>query len=341
LSSAPASYRAVLLNDTAFAAHHGCRRVGAAIRQGLAKHGIAITASSPAGAAWYDDPDMLHELKAADLIVVNGEGTIHHGAEAGARLLRVLDHPARRGRPVAFLNMLWQDNPADWAQQVVGADLVSVRDRRSQQVLEAAGVEAVSAPDFSFYLPIPERGQQRHTERVAFGDSVSRSVSKELYGAYKAAASAKCYLPIRASLRHEPASQRASLKRRFDNLRHDVKARLRRALDGGEMTAPDADSYLSALAACTFHITGRYHAVCFSIATATPFHAVSSNSHKIEALLDDVGVDPGRIRPTVQGATGSPPTPFTESESKAIAAWNTMARSKIDDVFSAVAKLAR
>jgi polysaccharide pyruvyl transferase WcaK-like protein len=339
LSSAPASYRAVLLNDTAFAAHHGCRRVGAAIRHGLAKHGIVITASTLAGAVWDEDPDMLHALKAADLVVVNGEGTIHHGAEAGARLLRLLDHPVRQGRPVAFLNMLWQDNPAEWARQLTRADLVSVRDRRSQQVLGEAGIEAVFAPDFSFYLPVPERGQERHAARVAFGDSVSKSVSKELHDAYKAAAIPKCYLPIRASVRHEPASHRASLKHRFDNLRHDVKARLRRALDGGEMTAPDADSYLSALGTCAFHITGRYHAVCFSISTATPFHAVASNSHKIEALLDDVGLDPGRIRGAVQDATGSPPTPFSSRESESIAAWNATARSRIDGVFSAAAEL--
>ncbi len=114
---------------------------------------------------------------------------------------------------------------------------------------------------------------------------------------------------------------------------------MQRALDSGQMMAPDADTYLSTLMGCASHITGRYHAVCFSIATATPFRALSSNSHKIEALLDDVGLDPRHISPTVADAAGSPIMPFSDGERERITAWNAMARASIDAVFSAVAGL--
>ncbi len=38
-------------------------------------------------------------------------------------------------------------------------------------------------------------------------------------------------------------------------------------------------------------VTGRYHAICFAINSMTPFIAISSNSHKIEGLMEDIGLN--------------------------------------------------
>src|SRR3712207_8038261 len=41
----------------------------------------------------------LASLRASQVVVINGEGTLHDGAPLGARLLSVLDHPAAEGKP--------------------------------------------------------------------------------------------------------------------------------------------------------------------------------------------------------------------------------------------------
>jgi polysaccharide pyruvyl transferase WcaK-like protein len=58
----------------------------------------------------------------------------------------------------------------------------------------------------------------------------------------------------------------------------------------------DADAYLAELSARDMVVTGRFHAVCLAILTRTPFVAVKSNSWKIETLLRDIGLNPGRVR---------------------------------------------
>jgi hypothetical protein len=102
---------AVLINDTSSANHHGCRRVVATIRSSLAIRGIDIIASSPIGAAWGKDAALEAALRSAHLLVVNGEGTLHHGAPEGERLLLAVDHAAALGKPVALINTIYQDNP--------------------------------------------------------------------------------------------------------------------------------------------------------------------------------------------------------------------------------------
>jgi hypothetical protein len=51
---------------------------------------------------------------------------------------------------------------------------------------------------------------------------------------------------------------------------------------------PTPADYASYLSAHELVLAGRYHAVCFCLATRTPFVAVESNTPKISSLLSDV-----------------------------------------------------
>lgn len=325
--------RAILLNDTSTAAHHGSRYVVAAIREQLASRNTEIMASAAVGADWEQDDAIIEALKFADLIVVNGEGTLHHGAAAGRRLLRILEHPLRGNIPVVFINMLWQENPSDWEELLKRAALIAVRDTRSQRSLAANGVQAAFCPDLSFSHAWPVRSAQYQKSYVAFGDSVYPDVSRALWDAYRDYLGPKQYLPIRARKRHESIYRNISIRQRFDNIRHEMRGFLRSFADPSFFMARDTVEYLTRLSAAEFHVTGRYHAVCLSIVVGVPFVAVASNSHKIEALIDDVGLNRRRVVKEASNALSWEVREFSKSEILNIEKWRELALQSASEMF--------
>ena len=105
------SLNAVILNDTRGDNHFGCFRVMRMIEANLAVRGINVIANSIVRTDWEKNRSFLEAMAKSDLVVINGEGTLHHGSRHGERLLKVVDHPARAGKPVVLVNALYQDNP--------------------------------------------------------------------------------------------------------------------------------------------------------------------------------------------------------------------------------------
>jgi polysaccharide pyruvyl transferase WcaK-like protein len=51
------------------------------------------------------------------------------------------------------------------------------------------------------------------------------------------------------------------------------------------------ESYIKKIACLKYIIVGRYHSLCFTLKTFTPFYSLKSNSHKIESMLKDIGIN--------------------------------------------------
>lgn len=306
----------------------------AAIREQLALRKIDVVASAFVGADWENDAAIIEALPDVDLIVVNGEGTLHHGAAAGRRLLRVIEHPLRRHVPVVFINMLWQDNPPEWDALLKRADLVSVRDTHSQRGLALKDIRSNFCPDFSFSHTWPEALPSQRGNCVAYGDSIYPEVTKELRKAYELCAGPKIYLPIRSRKRHESIHRNLTIGQRVDNIRHKVRGVARSIADPGYLTVEDTDQYLSLLSNARFHITGRYHAACLSVVAGVPFATLASNSIKIEALIDDIGLDRRRLIKSASAEIEAGIREFSEQEISNIEKWRVTAMQKTADLFN-------
>ena len=70
--------KAVLINDTRTEGHHGCNLVIENIIYLLKNRNINIIDYSNCNSCWYQNKKFLNNFNKADLIIVNGEGTIHH-----------------------------------------------------------------------------------------------------------------------------------------------------------------------------------------------------------------------------------------------------------------------
>lgn len=325
--------RVVILNDTSGRSHHGCARVMRLMVEGLERQGLQIIARSPARHDWARDDAFLVQLKQADLIVINGEGTLHHGRPAGQRLLEVTRHPNARA-PVAVINALWQENPADWAVMLGKCALVSARDSQSLAAMQAAGVEARLVPDLSLTGGAVLQSGSR--QGLIVGDSVRLSTRRLLaLTAKRLRARALVPTKTRHSVLFRLPVMGALLSAAYNGVWPYATPPL--------MLAAGEPAYLAALGGAQMHLTGRFHAICLSIVTRTPFLAVGSNSWKIEALLADAGLPADRLIPldALPGLSEAAlDRPFSGVETQGIAAFLTRAMTEAETLFADLAALA-
>ncbi len=286
--------KAVLINDTRVDRHHGCTSVIGTIDSLCAANGITITARGPAHCDWRADAALTAAIDAADCVIVNGEGTIHHDRPAGKMLLAVGEYARQRGKRACLINATWQANSADSLRLLESFDIVTVRESASEAELVAHGFSPRRIPDLALYHR-PEQAQQR--SGVAYCDSVQGPKALALYRRMWALGAEP--LPI-VQLSHAPMEMLRWL-RRYDPsalaLLRPAHARdaLRASWQDYRAQVADRDAFTARVAEKELIVTGRFHMMIFALGASTPLLAVGSNTHKIEATLHDAGLEAWRM----------------------------------------------
>lgn len=132
--------RVVLYNDTSLInSHFGPQLVMQAAREKLAERGVRIIASMHRDASPADNRAVLQQ---ADLVIVNGEGSIHHGK------CRHLVEIAKDYR-AALINCVYEENPPD--DVLSKFRYIAARESKSARHLQACGAAQVEVvPDLMF-----------------------------------------------------------------------------------------------------------------------------------------------------------------------------------------------
>jgi hypothetical protein len=140
---------AVLINDTSTKPHIGCRLVVARIIQMAADVGIRVTATSSVHTDWRRHDDLLREMRSANIVIVNGEGTLHHSV-AAARALAAVGPFCRDAQvPAVLVNSVYQDNDESIAESCRAFDRIYVRESRSAASARAQNLRAEVVPDLT------------------------------------------------------------------------------------------------------------------------------------------------------------------------------------------------
>lgn len=257
----------------------------------MEKRGWQCSGSLPVSAQAQHLKQHRNAIAEANLIVVNGEGSLHHNSRNTNRLFEIMGLLCKK-RPIVLLNALWQDNdPEQWRPLLSQFSAVFTRDRRSQAQLVAMGIEAGYAPDLTFYNYPDYSNSQR--SRYMITDSVLKEWDEKALSICQA--DPEC--EFRTLLTRKPSFSRGSrdwgrqLKSAlypwlFERVNTNVPARykvLAKATNNG-------DEFLQSLASYRGVCAARYHALCFALQQQVPMLLVSSNSHKSEALIEEVGL---------------------------------------------------
>jgi hypothetical protein len=115
-------------NDTRSASHAGCHAVCRSLDAALAGvPGLTVTTRQMTGDLFVDPS----AFEAADVIFINGEGTIHHSAKGALLLLEVIQTAKEAGKPVLLVNALFQQYEAPSPDILANLALLTVREPRS------------------------------------------------------------------------------------------------------------------------------------------------------------------------------------------------------------------
>ena len=100
---------AFLINDTRNECHHGCSRVMENLEGALGNYGVNIIGTMPVGCSLEDVPNGPDNITKSDLVIVNGEGSLHHDKPCIESIFSAAKYAIGQGKRVFLINALWQD----------------------------------------------------------------------------------------------------------------------------------------------------------------------------------------------------------------------------------------
>lgn len=325
----------VVVNDTRIDRHHGCGRVMRTLLGLAADRGLEVIGAAPAHGDWRADPGFMRAFERARLVIVNGEGTLHHDRPAGALLLEAGAAARARGVPAALINASWQANSPGLAARLADFALIAVREGRSAAEVRAAGFDCRRVPDLSLYETVRPAGVR---QGIGFTDSVVRELVPALESARRRVGGVP--VPIQYG-GGRLAWVRQALGRQ--DLGHPARLAVlagARLASYGARSADDT-AYMERIAGLEMLVTGRFHAATFALAAGTPLLALDSNTHKIAALIEDAGLDPDRVITPAELARLDPqPRRWRPAEAENLDAYLADGRKATDSLFADLAVLA-
>lgn len=256
--------RVLLANDTGLAGHMGCSGVsdGHARMLGRAGHRVVhrlfrgslqrhdAARDEDVVCSLTSDDMVMQMVRDVDAVVVNGEGTMHHGA--GRPWLGLLAVAQRLGRASLLVNAVFQET-AGFDETLGRLDDFTVRESRSAAHARDRGLRPRVVPDS--YLAARFTPAERPVTGVVVTDwHGQRTDVQEVVQAYRRK-HACAFLPLRTT-------------------------------DADAQWA----GFPHALQAASVVVTARHHGVYAALVAGRPFVALPSNSHKIEGTLEDLGV---------------------------------------------------
>jgi polysaccharide pyruvyl transferase WcaK-like protein len=299
---------AVILNFTANRYHWGCYGTAIEIYDTLIERGYVVTyfsvadthnrAPTPGTIEQFDDVDffrsfaprnaaLLAALEECDVVVVNGEGTLH-GLSGGPINLLYAMHVAARflRKPVHLINHSFYPSggvapaePADTLYSLVARHMRRIvsREAHSTGVLKRLGFDPLEGFDC---LPryIARHDLAAHQPGgylcVAGGVEVGDKTARQMAGAVARVAGAATPVLFLTGARSSPAAEDETVFRQM----REVLPRLER------VEAAGIDEWVATIAHADCLISGRFHHTVAALAVGTPVVATDSNTPKLEGI---------------------------------------------------------
>ena len=289
-----------IVNDTRYDNHHGCLTVIRNLENAMRTRGWSCGGALPVGAKPSDINRYLGARRSPDLVIVNGEGSLHDEGRNCRRLLAVC-HELQKKYPVVLVNALWENVTDPLAGKVLrGFRSVYTRDRQSQQEIVDLDVDAGCAPDLTFLsYPSFNRDSFEGSGRYLCTDSVVRSWSDSAYQ-YCSASDELDYLTMftptvthkRGISGYVKSAKNVIYPRLYSKTSLRVPPKYR-ALTS--MAFDDTYDLLVKMQEYDAICVARFHALCFAIQQGIPFLVADTNSRKSISLLAELGMPEDRF----------------------------------------------
>jgi len=298
--------KATLLNDTSASNHYGCQIVIENIYKAASHAGIEIIHAVPVKADWQVERH-LAAIRQSDIVLVNGEGTLHSAKPAARTLASVAKYCKSSGKKCYLFNTVYENNDEEIANLVREFDKVFVREGLSKENLLSVGIDAVVVPDMVFYNSCRfKKDLQPRGRFVVYGASAIKDIGRMLYTA-SLSRPGSVFLTLSADVDSKKnGTSLSSINRIKKNAATKLSLSsyvflVRRLFRLGwvdyipsEFSTKNIDELVELLVSANYVVTGFFHMTCFCVMAGVPFFALPSNTSKIQGMLGDIGL-PGRL----------------------------------------------
>jgi hypothetical protein len=311
--------KAVLINKTDDLGHHGCTLVNRQIDNLARGAGIEVVAKLPLHSDW----NVLAPA-AFDAVIVNGEGTLHSNSQGARRIAEIPAWAEGRGAPAHLINSVYQGNSPAITEAVARFHTICVRDQMSAAELADAGIVASVIPDLSLTWQVEPAS-------LSGKPHVNGSTIKETRNSLHALANRELpYLPILAQPPRESSRlSKYRIKRLVSYIAPFALWRHRHAIPDFDVFTDYLRHHVSGI------ITGRFHMMTMALCLEIPVVAVSSNTRKMEALFEEIGLEQ-RLASSVQN-TPQLLKPYSSDDLKKIRLFRQRAVTRAREHFSLIA----
>ena len=341
--------KAIIFNDTSYDYHLGCEIVIKNLKYLLEKNNITVIGTSKVGECWFENQELLKKIETADLLIVNGEGTIHSNNEKGVWLLKVSEYAKKRNKKSVLINSIFQNNNKSFKKYLDYFDIISVRESLSHNELKLINVNSEIVPDLTFYSQFSINDKIKKNVDILFGDCVNIDKANNnlkysrqyLNSSYISILHNK--IIISRSLKIMDILRLIKNKIKFNFNKFKFKYLNHYFINSYQYRyygKNNIKQYLRKLVSSKIHISGRFHSICLSLISFTPFLAQSSNTFKIQGLLNDIGLRDRFIEDhQISLKLIEKNSFFEKSEKDKITEYSFNAKIKIDNLFNKIANL--
>ncbi len=296
-----------ILNDTRTNLHHGCEVVMNNLYSLIQKNNPDARFSKLCTGQTISEEKWHELLEDVDVVIINGEGTLHDAAPFGEFLLKLGQIAKQKNKKVFLVNSTWENNPSAWNELINEFDGLYVRDQKSLVTLKTQHPHCEYAADLTFYST--HQAHQSNTSestsairpQVIVNDSVYSHVSDALFNYAK-----KHQLDYHPITRELPLSSDAigyNPKKMKKLKQYKLLSQLtfglyqpRRYYQDFDYCIDDTAAFKQKMLDSDLVITGRYHCLCFCLQMQIPVLIVASNTSKTQNLLSDAGLRDRHIK---------------------------------------------
>ena len=279
--------KVAIFNDTRSDQNHlGCGLVMDQLESFFNKINANVVFRWPVGQDWRKIIHTLPLKGDIDLVVVNGEGTMHGGsANSRAFALAQVAEMARSrlSAPSTLINASLFDNDAQFFKELSKFSSVWVRDTASQKLAAEKGVHTFYCPDLTLSYDFPAS-----FERIFAG--VTDSVKHRCDFALRRFAAVNKIDYVSMVCPNIGFSNAVKICK-FGAVKSAIRSWHREHKFGRLLHFNNIADFAIWVSTRKFVLTGRYHTVTICMATRTPFAYVESNTPKISALCEDAGIE--------------------------------------------------
>lgn len=314
--------RAVLINTTDEIGHHGCTLVNRQIDHYCNQVGINIVERLSLNQDWDNVADF-------DMALVNGEGSLHSSSKAAKRIIQVPEWAHKRKKKAVLINSIYQNNDDAIDHEVKKFDFISVRDRYSQEKLKKLGLDAMFVPDITLTWNIEPATLGAE---LLYNGSTRKQTRQRLYDLAKGHKAT--YLPILARPQKNAKRLRKFYLKQF--LSYLTPSGLWRSRNRNAIA--ELDDFVAFLGSSKKGlVSGCFHMITMAACLEIPFLAVSSNTYKIEAQLDDLDLTNRLVDiSSLENKNHASPAPFTNAEIENIRRYRSKTKKLADECFQKI-----